>query len=117
MSHSAAEAVAEMSHGAPMNEYESYVNEYESYVNEYESYVNEYESYVNVYDSCVNYEFTPPPPPQPPAPSRSIFRAAGLRGFYRGIIPEYCKVVPGMAVAFTSYEALKQMLGAGAAGA
>lgn len=34
----------------------------------------------------------------------------GLRGFYVGILPEYCKVVPGVAIAFCTYEQLKKFL-------
>ena len=34
----------------------------------------------------------------------------GLRGFYVGILPEYCKVVPGVAIAFCTYEQLKKWL-------
>jgi hypothetical protein len=34
----------------------------------------------------------------------------GLRGFYVGILPEYCKVVPGVAIAFCTYEQLKMWL-------
>lgn len=33
----------------------------------------------------------------------------GIRGFYVGILPEYCKVVPGVAIAFCTYETLKGM--------
>lgn len=41
---------------------------------------------------------------------RGIVRQQGLRGFYVGIIPEYCKVVPGVAVAFCTYEEMKRLL-------
>jgi len=34
----------------------------------------------------------------------------GIRGFYVGILPEYCKVVPGVAIAFCTYEQLKKWL-------
>lgn len=34
----------------------------------------------------------------------------GLRGFYVGILPEYCKVVPGVAIAFCTYEQMKKWL-------
>ncbi|GJN05838.1 hypothetical protein PR202_ga23506 [Eleusine coracana subsp. coracana] len=34
----------------------------------------------------------------------------GLRGFYRGIAPEYLKVVPSVGIAFMTYETLKSML-------
>lgn len=39
-----------------------------------------------------------------------IFQTEGLRGFYRGILPEYYKVVPGMGIAFMTYDALKMLL-------
>ncbi|KAG2446491.1 hypothetical protein HYH02_008482 [Chlamydomonas schloesseri] len=42
----------------------------------------------------------------------AVRREAGLAGFYRGIGPEYMKVLPGMAIAFTTYEALKRLTGA-----
>lgn len=34
----------------------------------------------------------------------------GWRGFYAGIIPEYCKVIPGVGISFCTYELLKQWL-------
>ncbi len=46
---------------------------------------------------------------------RDMYRRGGLRSFYRGIALEYSKVLPGMAIAFTTYEALKQLTGATAA--
>ncbi|KAL8152736.1 hypothetical protein V2J09_010496 [Rumex salicifolius] len=39
-----------------------------------------------------------------------IFRTEGLRGLYRGILPEYYKVVPGVGIAFMTYETLKMLL-------
>lgn len=42
---------------------------------------------------------------------RGIWRAEGARGFYAGILPEYYKVVPGVAIAFCTYELLKRALG------
>ena len=39
-----------------------------------------------------------------------IFRAEGLRGLYRGILPEYYKVVPSIGIVFMTYEKLKQVL-------
>ncbi|RMZ54392.1 hypothetical protein APUTEX25_001968 [Auxenochlorella protothecoides] len=42
---------------------------------------------------------------------RSIAAREGLRGFYAGILPEYYKVVPGVAIAFCSYELMKRTLG------
>ncbi|XP_059666327.1 uncharacterized protein LOC132312096 isoform X2 [Cornus florida] len=41
---------------------------------------------------------------------RHIFQAEGLRGLYRGILPEYYKVVPSVGIAFMTYEKLKQIL-------
>lgn len=41
---------------------------------------------------------------------RHIFRTEGLRGFYRGILPEYFKVVPGVGIAFMTFETLKTLL-------
>lgn len=41
---------------------------------------------------------------------QAIWRAEGLRGFYHGIRPEYLKVVPGVAIAFGTYELLKHMM-------
>ena len=39
-----------------------------------------------------------------------IFQTEGLRGFYRGILPEYYKVVPGVGIAFMTYDTLKMLL-------
>lgn len=41
---------------------------------------------------------------------KHIFRTEGLRGFYRGILPEYYKVVPGVGICFMTYETLKLLL-------
>ncbi|CAO2826989.1 unnamed protein product [Amaranthus hypochondriacus] len=41
---------------------------------------------------------------------RHISRTEGFRGFYRGILPEYYKVVPGVGIAFMTYETLKKIL-------
>lgn len=41
---------------------------------------------------------------------RHIIKAEGLRGLYRGILPEYYKVVPGMGIAFMTYETMKSIL-------
>lgn len=41
---------------------------------------------------------------------RHIVRAEGLRGLYRGILPEYYKVVPSIGIVFMTYEKLKQVL-------
>lgn len=41
-----------------------------------------------------------------------IYSQGGWRAFYTGIVPEYCKVVPGVAIAFCTYEYLKSAFGA-----
>jgi len=41
---------------------------------------------------------------------KHIFRSEGLRGLYRGILPEYYKVVPGVGICFMTYETLKMVL-------
>ncbi|CAN1304011.1 Mitochondrial substrate carrier family protein B [Linum perenne] len=38
---------------------------------------------------------------------RHIIKNEGLLGLYRGILPEYYKVVPGVAIVFMTYETLK----------
>ena len=35
----------------------------------------------------------------------------GFRGFYRGIIPEYAKVVPGVSITYATYELMKRNIG------
>ncbi|KAL3531765.1 hypothetical protein ACH5RR_005286 [Cinchona calisaya] len=42
-----------------------------------------------------------------------IIRNEGLRGLYRGIIPEYYKVVPSVGIVFMTYETLKTLLSNG----
>lgn len=42
-----------------------------------------------------------------------IFRTEGLRGLYRGILPEYCKVIPSVGIVFMTYETLKKLLSHG----
>jgi solute carrier family 25 phosphate transporter 23/24/25/41 len=42
--------------------------------------------------------------------SRQILQKEGPRGFYRGIVPEYLKVVPSVGIAFMTYEVLKSLL-------
>lgn len=39
-----------------------------------------------------------------------IIRTEGLRGLYRGILPEYYKVVPGVGIAFMTYDFIKLLL-------
>ncbi|KAK6943590.1 Mitochondrial substrate/solute carrier [Dillenia turbinata] len=41
---------------------------------------------------------------------RHITKAEGLRGLYRGILPEYFKVVPGVGIVFMVYETMKILL-------
>ncbi|KAI8464682.1 MAG: mitochondrial substrate carrier family protein B [Monoraphidium minutum] len=38
---------------------------------------------------------------------REVWRARGAAGFYTGMAAEYCKVVPGVAIAYGTYEAMK----------
>lgn len=40
----------------------------------------------------------------------NIMKSEGLRGLYRGIIPEYLKVVPSVGIVFMTYETLKMLL-------
>ena len=37
-----------------------------------------------------------------------IVQGEGFRGLYRGILPEYCKVVPSIGIVFLTYESLKR---------
>ncbi|KAL4571795.1 hypothetical protein LXL04_018560 [Taraxacum kok-saghyz] len=39
-----------------------------------------------------------------------IVKSEGFRGLYRGILPEYYKVVPGVGIVFMTYETLKKFL-------
>ncbi|XP_010923203.1 uncharacterized protein [Elaeis guineensis] len=41
---------------------------------------------------------------------RHIIYTEGFRGLYRGILPEYYKVVPGFGIVFMTYETLKSCL-------
>ncbi|XP_021904094.1 mitochondrial substrate carrier family protein B-like isoform X1 [Carica papaya] len=41
---------------------------------------------------------------------RHIIQTEGFRGLYRGILPEYYKVVPGVGICFMAYETLKTLL-------
>uniref|UniRef100_A0A453IF60 Uncharacterized protein n=1 Tax=Aegilops tauschii subsp. strangulata TaxID=200361 RepID=A0A453IF60_AEGTS len=43
-----------------------------------------------------------------------IIQTEGYRGLYRGILPEYCKVVPSVGLIFMTYETLKSMFTGGA---
>ncbi|KAF9665124.1 hypothetical protein SADUNF_Sadunf16G0089500 [Salix dunnii] len=40
----------------------------------------------------------------------NIIRTEGFRGMYRGILPEYYKVVPSVGIVFMTYETLKMLL-------
>ncbi|CAH2064192.1 unnamed protein product [Thlaspi arvense] len=40
---------------------------------------------------------------------KHIFKSEGMRGLYRGILPEYYKVAPGVGIAFMAYEGLKKL--------
>ncbi|KAL0316351.1 UNVERIFIED_CONTAM: Mitochondrial adenine nucleotide transporter ADNT1 [Sesamum radiatum] len=42
-----------------------------------------------------------------------IVRSEGFRGLYRGIMPEYYKVVPSVGIVFMTYETLKKLLSHG----
>lgn len=44
-----------------------------------------------------------------------IIRNEGFRGLYRGILPEYYKVVPGVGIVFMTYEMSKSILSASSA--
>ena len=41
---------------------------------------------------------------------RQVIRQQGVRGLYCGIVPDYCKVVPGVAITFCVYELGKRMM-------
>lgn len=41
---------------------------------------------------------------------RHIIRSEGWCGLYRGILPEYYKVVPSVGIVFMTYEKMKQVL-------
>ena len=40
-----------------------------------------------------------------------VWAKEGFVGFYRGIIPEYAKVVPGVTITYATYELLKRSIG------
>jgi len=40
---------------------------------------------------------------------RQVVASRGLGGFYTGMVTEYCKVVPGVAIAYGTYEAMKKL--------
>eukprot|EP00803_Ostreobium_quekettii_P003345 evm.model.scf_362EXC.13 EVM.evm.TU.scf_362EXC.13 scf_362EXC:76176-79333(-) len=39
-----------------------------------------------------------------------MWKKGGLRGFYAGVIPEYCKVMPSVAIVYTTFEIMKRVL-------
>ncbi|XP_002992848.2 mitochondrial substrate carrier family protein V [Selaginella moellendorffii] len=41
---------------------------------------------------------------------KHILRSEGLRGLYRGIMPEYFKVIPSVGIVFMTYEFMKRVL-------
>ncbi|KAH7548168.1 hypothetical protein ACOSP7_032481 [Xanthoceras sorbifolium] len=47
---------------------------------------------------------------------KHIIRTEGFHGLYRGILPEYYKVVPGVGICFMTYETLKMLLADSGAG-
>ena len=40
----------------------------------------------------------------------TILRVEGLRGLYKGLVPNLIKVAPSMAIAFVTYEHVKAVL-------
>ncbi|EFJ42548.1 hypothetical protein VOLCADRAFT_119361 [Volvox carteri f. nagariensis] len=43
---------------------------------------------------------------------KAVYAEGGVAAFYRGLGPEFAKVLPGMAIAFSTYESLKRLTGA-----
>ncbi len=41
----------------------------------------------------------------------SLFRVEGVRGFYKGIVPNVLRVAPNSAIMFVTYEAVLPLLG------
>ena len=42
---------------------------------------------------------------------RYILRTEGVRGLYRGILPNFCKVAPAVSISYYVYERTRQQLG------
>lgn len=42
---------------------------------------------------------------------RTIFREEGMRGLYRGITPNFMKVIPAVSIGYVVYENVRRMLG------
>lgn len=40
-----------------------------------------------------------------------VMAEEGLKGFYKGMMPNYLKVAPAIGVSFVTYEACKDLLG------
>eukprot|EP00761_Pharyngomonas_kirbyi_P012825 gb/GECH01012852.1/.p1 GENE.gb/GECH01012852.1/~~gb/GECH01012852.1/.p1 ORF type:complete len:320 (+),score=68.20 gb/GECH01012852.1/:1-960(+) len=47
---------------------------------------------------------------------RKVYAQYGVKGFYRGLIPNYLKVIPVVSVSFVVYEKTKQTIGLGRSG-
>ena len=43
---------------------------------------------------------------------RAIYRNEGIRGLYRGITPNFMKVIPAVSIGYVVYENVKRTLGA-----
>lgn len=43
---------------------------------------------------------------------RHIVRTEGLRGLYRGLTPNFMKVIPSVSISYVVYERLKVTMGA-----
>ena len=41
----------------------------------------------------------------------NIWKADGVRGLYRGIIPNFMKVIPAVSISYVVYEKLRTLLG------
>ena len=41
---------------------------------------------------------------------RDIRREEGIRGFYRGILPNFMKVLPAVSISYVVYETVRQTL-------
>ena len=42
---------------------------------------------------------------------RTISQEEGLRGLYRGILPNFLKVIPAVSIGYVVYEQMKTVLG------
>lgn len=42
---------------------------------------------------------------------KTIYRHEGIRGLFKGLSINYMKVVPAVAISFTTYESMKKFLG------